>query len=201
MIQSTAALMAALPRHKVQPQSRRHDVPTHVLDEDTYPVGGFSSISNRGSVESLLHSQLAYMDEERPDLFDMKYLRDELLYYARDENQFLRCRRTFVFVFYPDLVTTRFKDVNLPWQRIILLLGLTLAITYKLIEWLSTDALVFEFLFLADDDAVPLGGEKALLEMILREQTANGTTVITTLRPHQLAARLCNTPAAACVAG
>ena len=62
--------------------------PTRALDEDTYPVGGFTSISTRGSIESLLHSQLAYMEtDERPDLFDIKFLRDELLYYARDENQ------------------------------------------------------------------------------------------------------------------
>ena len=27
--------------------------------------------------------------DERPDLFDMKFVRDELLYYSRDENQFL----------------------------------------------------------------------------------------------------------------
>ena len=30
---------------------------------------------------------------ERPDLFDIKFLRDELLYYARDENRFLRRRQ------------------------------------------------------------------------------------------------------------
>src|SRR5262249_31434448 len=90
-----------LPAHKVKPLAGRHEVPTRVLDEDTYPVGGFTSISTRGSVESLLHSQLAYMEPERPDLFDIKYLRDELYYYSRDENQFLRRRRTFVFVFFP----------------------------------------------------------------------------------------------------
>ena len=53
-----------------------------VLDEDTYPVGGFASISTKGSVESLLHSQLAYMEREaelRPDLFDVKYLRERAL--------------------------------------------------------------------------------------------------------------------------
>ena len=50
-------LEAALPRHRVRPRSGRQEVPTRVLDEDTYPVGGFSSLSTRGSIESLLHSQ------------------------------------------------------------------------------------------------------------------------------------------------
>src|SRR5205814_1584150 len=87
--QAVKALEAALPRYRPAPSARRVEVPTRILDEDTYPVGGFTSIANRGSIESLLHSQLAYMEPdgaERPDLFDIKFLRDELLYYARDEN-------------------------------------------------------------------------------------------------------------------
>src|SRR5262245_12127749 len=50
--QAAAALEASLPRHRVRPLPRRQEVPTRVLDEDTYPVGGFASISNRGTVES-----------------------------------------------------------------------------------------------------------------------------------------------------
>ena len=53
---------------------------------------GFPRLPRAGSVESLLHSQLVFMEsDERPDLFDIKYLRDQLLFYA-DENQFLRRR-------------------------------------------------------------------------------------------------------------
>src|SRR5436190_21312792 len=78
VVQASIALEAALPRHRVRPLARRLEVPTHILDEDTYPVGGFSSLPNRGRIESLLHSQLAYIeDNDRPDLFDIKYLRDE----------------------------------------------------------------------------------------------------------------------------
>src|SRR6185295_9713646 len=101
------------------------------------PVGGFSSLSTRGTIESLLHSQLAFMEkEDRPDLFDMKFLRDELLYYARDENQFLRRRRTFIFALFPDLRHTRVKDPALPYQRGILLLGLVLVMVRRLSDWL-----------------------------------------------------------------
>ncbi len=119
VLQAAARLEAELPRHKIRPSGALRDVPTRVLDEDIYPVGGFASISNRGSLESLLHSQLAYMEpekEQRPDLFDFKYLRDELYYYSRDENQFLRRRRTFLFVLRPDLIHARFKDAELPCQ-------------------------------------------------------------------------------------
>jgi hypothetical protein len=179
VLQAAASLERTLPAQRVRPLAGRQEVPTRVLDEDTYPVGGYSSLSTRGSVESLLHSQLAYMEKEgRPDLFDVKFLRDELLYYARDENQFLRRRRSFVFALYPDLVHTRVKDPDLPCQRGVLLLGLLLAVVRRLCDWLGTDALLFEFLFLAGADGEPLARERELLEMLFREQVESGTVRI-----------------------
>jgi hypothetical protein len=180
VLRAADALEGALPRYRFRPRPNRREVPTRVLDEDTYPVGGFSSLSTRGTVESLLHSQLAYMErDERPDLFDVKYLRDELLYYARDENQFLRRRRTFVFALYPDLAQARFKDAELPWQRIVLLLALLVVAVRKLSEWLSSDALRFEFLLVADpNNPEPLRPERMLLETLLREQIKNGTAAL-----------------------
>jgi hypothetical protein len=177
--QAAHRLESSLPQHKVRPLAGRQEVPTRVLDEDTYPVGGYSSVSTRGTIESLLHSQLAYMEKEgRPDLFDIKYLRDELLYYSRDENQFLRRRRTFIFALFPDLLRTRFKDPVLPWQRIVLVMALLVTAVRKLAEWLSTDSLLFEFLFLEPAEGDALTDERKLLELVLREQIANGTVRI-----------------------
>src|SRR5207302_1473991 len=165
-------LESYLPRYRVRPRAGRQEVPTRVLDEDTYPVGGFSSLSTRGTVESLLHSQLAYMErDDRPDLFDIKFLRDELLYYSRDENQFLRRRRTYVFAHFADLEEARAKDADVPWQRIVLTLGLTLAAVNKILDWLGEDALTFDFLFLDDaNQPKALQAEEVVLHMVLREQ-------------------------------
>jgi vWA domain found in the FtsH ternary systems/N-terminal helical region fused to the FtsH ternary system vWA domain len=186
--QAAAALEAALPRHGPRPQSGPRETPTLLLEEDAYPVGGFSSLSTRGSVESLLHSQLAYMEtDERPDLFDMKFLRDELLYYSRDENQFFRRRRTFVFVLQPDLTATRFKDAELPYQRGVLLLALMTTAMRKLTEWLSADALAFEVLFVGDGEERPLGPELALLKTLLREPIADRTVTLEHLPTAQVA--------------
>lgn len=173
-----------LPTTRVRPLAGRQEVPTRVLDEDTYPVGGFSSLSTHGSIESLLHSQLAYMEkDDRPDLFDIKFLRNELLYYARDENQFLRRRRTFTFVLYPDLVHARFKDVSLPYQRVVLLWGLLYVVVARLTDWLSTDALTFVFEFVSDEEgAAPLKVERELAETLFREGVANGHVEILPLR-------------------
>ena len=179
VLEAARRFEAALPAQRVRPRSGRREVPTHIHDEDTYPVGGFASLSNRGSLESLLHSQLAYMEPAgaaaRPDLFDVKYLRDELLYYSRDENQFLRRRRAFVVVLTPDLVRARFKDVDLPTQRIVLALGLLVAAGRRLVDWLSDDALVFDFAFVGEAGAQALTQERDLLAMVFREALANGT--------------------------
>jgi vWA domain found in the FtsH ternary systems/N-terminal helical region fused to the FtsH ternary system vWA domain len=197
VLQAAAFVEAHLPQQPPQALSDYHGVHANLLDEDTYPVGGFSSLSNRGTMESLLHSQLAFMEPETKkkvedrdiDLFDIKYLRDELLYYARDENQFLRRRRTFVFILNIDLAKARFKDANLTWQRGTYALALLVTIVRKLNDWLSNDALNFEFVFVEEDKQeqfvvdsaekkkMPVSkllDEWKTLCMILGEQLANG---------------------------
>jgi len=178
VLQAATFLETALPQRRPRTLPHRQQVPTRMLDESTYPVGGFASLSNHGSIESLLQSQLAYMERaDRPDLFDAKYLRDELLYYSRDENEFLRRRRTFAVVLFSDLVHTRFKDAVLRWQRGVLMLALLYVAIRKLCDWLSTDALSFVF-FLPAGDPDPLKPERELLEILLREQIANQTVEI-----------------------
>ncbi len=184
ILEETAKLERHLPSQPVRPAVGRKEVPTRVFDEDNYPVGGYSSISTRGSIESLLHSQLAYMEPEGGpgDLFDLKFVRDELFYYSRDENQFLRRRRAFVFAFASDLVAARYKDPELPVQRIILTLASTLTLVRKIVDWLSVDALSFEVVFLhpgakfkhREDElkalrTIPLAHEAELLQLLLRE--------------------------------
>ncbi|MCU0703950.1 MAG: hypothetical protein MUF18_08245 [Fimbriiglobus sp.] len=180
ILQATARFEARLPTRPVRPLAGRREVPTRVLDEDQYPVGGYTSISTKGSIESLLHSQLAYMEaEEQPDLFDMKFVRDELFYYSRDENQFLRRRRVFLFVFDPSLADARVKDPELPYQRIVLAVAVVLAVVRRLTDWLSTDALRFELLFPpAKGGKSPLTSEAKLFEVLLSELRANGTAAV-----------------------
>ena len=125
--------------------------------------------------------------QERPDLFDVKFLCDELLYYSRDENQFLRRHRTFVFVLYPDLTTTRFKDAELPYQRGVLLLALMTTAMRKLTEWLSADALVFEVLFVRDGEETPLAPEFDLLKTLWREAIVNRTALLEHLSSAEVA--------------
>ncbi len=190
IVRAATVMEASLGKHKLKPLVGRQEVPTRILDEDTYPVGGYTSISTRGSIESMLYSQLAFIDpdpSQRPDLFDIKYLRDELYYYSRDENQLLRRRRTFVVALHADLVETRFKDADLPYQRGVLLLALLTALVTKLTEWLSTDALHFRFLFLGPaEEPLILDDEHELLQTLLRETIANKTVSLERLTTAEL---------------
>jgi hypothetical protein len=176
VVQTGARIEAALPRRPLKPLTGRKEVPTRVHDDDQYPVGGYSSLSNRGSIESLLHSQLAYMEpKESPDLFDVKYMRDELFYYARDENQFLRRRRAFAFVLEPTLAEARFKDPELPCQRIVLVQSFVSALVHRLADWLTDDAIRFEIHLPAEKGTHPLAKEAKLFNTLFREMRAAGT--------------------------
>ena len=176
--QTMARIQALLPARPVKPHIGRKEIPTRVHDEDQYPVGGYTSLATRGTIESLLHSQLAYMEEESPDLFDIKFVRDELFYYSRDENQFLRRRRAFVFILFPELLAARFKDQELPHQRIVMLQSSILALIRRLTEWLSNDAIRFELIFIQDGEKKPLVEEATLMELLLREQIERGEATI-----------------------
>jgi hypothetical protein len=169
-------LAGDLPPKRPRLISRRRQVATRLLTEDAYPVGGFSSISTKGTIESLLHSQLVFLERgARPDLFDIKFVRDELLYYSRDENQFLRRRTTLLVVLAADLVAARTKDASLPYQRIVLTLGLLLALAATLREWLSDEALELLFVLPSVAGQQPLADEQALLELLFADQIELGT--------------------------
>ena len=187
VLRSAELLAGELPPKRPRLASRRRQVATRLLTEDAYPVGGFSSISTKGTIESLLHSQLVYLERgERPDLFDIKFVRDELLYYSRDENQFLRRRTTLLVVLAPDLVAARTKDVTLPYQRIVLTLGLLLALTAKLRDWLSDEALALHFVLPAVAGQRPLDDEQSLLELLLADQIELGTARVQCLPSDRL---------------
>jgi hypothetical protein len=147
---------------------------TQIEDEDKYPIGGFASMSTSGSIENLVTSELVYMDDapQEIDLFDMRYVEGELLYYTRDESVFLRNRHVLTFALGNDLAKARFKDPGARWQRLVMVLGLVLCLVRRLSDWLSDEGLLFRVAFVGVGSA--LGPEKELLTLILREWIEKG---------------------------
>ena len=177
VMEAAGELARALPK-RLKPRRRAQGfTPTKLEDESAYPVGGFASMSTSGSLENLVTSELIYMDEAAADvdLFDMRYVEGELLYYTRDEAIFVRQRRSIDFVLDTSLVGARFKDPELRWQRLSTLLGLIACATRKLYEWLSEEALTIRVFFLRDAlGGVPLLAERGLCELMLHEWIDKG---------------------------
>lgn len=156
------------------------DAPTQLEEDSAFPVGGFSSISTTGSLENLVTSELIYMeqglaDELRPDLFDVRFVESELLYYSRDESVAVRRRRTLVLVFDASLVRARVLDAREAYQRLTWALGSITALVRKLSEWLNTEALRFELIFVGTRTGEsPLEEERNVVSLLLREYRERG---------------------------
>ncbi|QGJ70057.1 Hypothetical protein PBC10988_17460 [Planctomycetales bacterium 10988] len=175
----------------LKPRPRAAFISTKFHQSESYPTGGYASLSTRGSIESLLYSQLAYMEkEERPDLFDVYYLRNELLYYSRDENLFFRRRIRFYWVFHPSLTETRRKDRELPTQRIILLCALLRAAWLLIQRELGKEALALDFIFLEPNNSIhhthPLSLEYQLIQQLFQSDLERGDVKLQMLSEESL---------------
>jgi hypothetical protein len=117
--------------------------------EDEFPIGGYSSITNKGRFESLLPSQLAYWDEPigQTDLFTLKFARDELWYYSRDENAIRRPHLEVVFILEPGVSTATSFDPTLGFQALTLLIATLLEMISVLEHHRDFQALNFRWIF------------------------------------------------------
>jgi vWA domain found in the FtsH ternary systems/N-terminal helical region fused to the FtsH ternary system vWA domain len=193
MVDAAEQLERTLPRRMRRRPRRRGVTATRIEDENTYPAGGFSSISTSGSMENLVCSELIYMEDgDDFDLFDVRYSENELLYYTRDDSVFLRNHRAITILLHPDLTRARFKDAELPWQRLVLLFGLLLCTVRRLIEWLDDEALRFDLRFVSDRsrgaERDPLAAERELCALLLREWVDKGVVSVDVVDPAQAAA-------------
>jgi hypothetical protein len=123
---------------------------------------------------------------DRPDLFDVRFLRDELFYYSRDENQFYRPRQTFWFALDRRLLDQTVKQEGLPLAGGLLGVALASALARRLLEWLSSDSLKFRFVFVADEGERPSPLAQNLIGLYFRDQFENGTATVETLTPDDL---------------
>ena len=167
-----------LPR-RIRSRKRLGVVNTNIQDESSYPVGGYASIGTQGGLESLVSTELIYMESERSrvDLFDVRWATNELLKYTRDESVFTRISRRIVMVFDQDLVQARIQDPGSEYQRIVLALGAIVAGVQRLIEWLDRVELQIELWF----EKPGISEECALVGLLLRAEQDVGVVKVKTL--------------------
>ena len=182
----------ALPKRiKARKRPPAKKVATSLADEDHYPTGGFSSIATSGSMENLVISELIYMEDDESDesanatdpeqnsstsvdLFDLRYAEGGLLYYTRDESQFVRDHRAIGIIFDADLSRARVKDSSSDHQRIVEVLASVHCGTRRLVAWLSEQALHVCLVFVEPNGTASLAAEKALLGVLFGEEIERG---------------------------
>ncbi|WP_338867030.1 hypothetical protein [Myxococcus stipitatus] len=183
-VEAAEALSRTLPPRLRARAVSTGPTPSALDDEAAFPQGGFSSVSNVGSLENLVTSELVYMEDEPTlDLFDVRYVEGELLYYTRDESLAVRRRRIITFVLPPSLADARVKDSGVKWQRAVVALGLVLCLVRRLSLWLGDQDLRLQVAFpWSGAGPHPLEAERGLCELLLREWRARGTVEILTPR-------------------
>ena len=172
------AIARTLPRRLPPNRMHRGVRDTSLADDSLYPAGGFSAITPGGSnanIENLVTSELVYMEDgPGPDVFTLRYVEGELLYYTRDDSVFRRHRHLIGIALGSDLDDARVKDRELPWQRLVLALGLVVATVRWLTEQLGDQALTVQLAF----PPKLLAEEREIIALLLEGEIARGTVVI-----------------------
>jgi hypothetical protein len=183
------ALAQRLPRRLPAKRELRGLRETRLADDSLYPAGGFASITpggaTTGNIENLVTSELVYMEDDEPlDLFSLRYVEGELLHYTRDDSVYRRHRHLIGVVLGADLDDARVKDRDLPWQRLILALGLVVAAIRWLADQLGDESLTVHLAF----PPRLLSEERAIVALLLEGEIARGTVVITEQPWHETVA-------------
>ncbi|MFT4978061.1 MAG: hypothetical protein ACI8S6_003969 [Myxococcota bacterium] len=148
---------------------------TAFVDETQYPAGGLTGLTNRGSIESLVLSELVYIDRSLDiDLFDLRLMEGELLYYLRDDGVLRRKRRIVHLVLDAGEPLLR-KPIGYDYQLSVIVAGMMLRLVWDLRAVFARDALTIKIHCLC-----PPGhrdrwaDELALMRLLLRDETEHG---------------------------
>ncbi len=175
---AAAAITGRLPRRLPAKREQRGVKDTQLADDTLYPAGGFTAITPSASAnfENLVTSELVYMEDgpDVVDLFTLRYVEGELLFYTRDDSVFRRHKHVIVFALGPDLAEARVKDADVPWQRLVLALGMLVAAIRWLTEQLGHEALTVHLAF----PPRILAAERELVELLLSGEVMSGTVVV-----------------------
>jgi Sulfatase-modifying factor enzyme 1/vWA domain found in the FtsH ternary systems/N-terminal helical region fused to the FtsH ternary system vWA domain len=184
-----AARAAAFP--KVDPRAvavtEEQETETELPDSGYYPQGGFSELANRGALENLVPTELVYMGEDafgndpdpEVDMFTVRVLEGETLFFARDSGQLRRTRRAVHLAVAPD-DGLRFQ---LKWHSdplAVLVFGLVVRLSEDLAQVFPADALVVVVHLVCRDEAARERGleDKELLSVLLRHEIARGVVEV-----------------------
>jgi hypothetical protein len=171
--QEVARLIGAFDRRRTRRREEAPEVETELPDVGYYPTGGLAEIARQGSLENLVRSELVYLDEGDPDLFTVRYLEGEMLYYQRDSGQLQRQRRT-VHALLKASPALRLKHPHHPYHLEMLLSGFLLRLTWDLLALFPRGGVRVCLHFLPSDRSEEEEEAAALLALLLRNEIEHG---------------------------
>lgn len=150
------------------------EIPSSQRASGDVPLGGYNAITTRGRLESLVPSQLVWLDISIGDstLFAVKHERQELLYYGRQDNRLHQRLRHIAFIVDGSLSVSRNKPKNLPFQRMTLVMSCLLTLWSRLEGILAREALRLSWIFVGHRNS--LKDEFQLLSRLLAPEVAEG---------------------------
>jgi hypothetical protein len=179
---------AADPTQLLSLKRRVREVPMEDTESDRYPTGGFDAVSTKGSFENLVRSEIAYVGEAADildgiDLFDLRFVESELLFYTRDESPLLDQRRELTFVIErPSELRT--KERTLSAQSLVLVHALILAMQKDVTRAFGTRGshATIAYLVASEEDAKAAAEETGLLSLTLEAELNHRRVDIVTAR-------------------
>jgi hypothetical protein len=150
------------------------EIPSSQRASGDVPLGGYNAITTRGRLESLVPSQLVWLDISIGDstLFAVKHERQELLYYSRQDNRLHQRLRHIAFIVDGSLSASRNKPKNLPFQRMTLVMSCLLTLWSRLEGILARETLRLSWIFVGHRNS--LKDEFQLLSRLLAPEVAEG---------------------------
>lgn len=132
-----------LPRVRLQQEVM--EVDTDFDDDTVYPTGGFAGLTNRGSFENLVRSELVYMSEGdgQISLFDLRFSENELLFYMRNDGV-MRRRRRFIHVLIDLDTAFHYKSPGYEYPFSTLTQGLITRLAHDLLQTFEEDAVTID---------------------------------------------------------
>lgn len=135
-----------LPRVRLQDESM--EVDTDFADDTVYPTGGFSGLTNRGSFENMVRSELVYMESGKQiSMFDLRFVENELLFYMRNDGV-MRRKRRFIHVLLDLDVAFNYKSPGYEYPFSTLTQGIIARLTHDLLEIFEEDAITIQIHYL-----------------------------------------------------
>ena len=172
---------------RIEVQEEDSDTATLFEDESSYPAGGISELTHHGDFDNLVLSELVYMETrnlrdgetDEIDLFDVRFIEGELLFYQRDSGQLRRKRRTVHIIFDLDSLFHG-KSIGYEYRFAMLTQGLGIRLVRDLSRVFEDDSVHahFHYLYVEEESRFSFEQEARVMSELLADEIKHGWVTV-----------------------